>query len=218
MRPCPHSSFRMLIVRDVCEHSRKAERSFMVVLSTLLVLPSQSTQKKHRSSRHSHHRLLAPCAHTEANRGRQRPRGGTAGCTVYSHKISFTIPPQSHTLSMASIPVANNTGTILLYCRSRRLLDAESASRNRRSGPRRRGIVLHLAARSAGGGDSGKVSLNGGVRRVVDGLADCDVPAVDELELGHGVGVARRHVVDILLLLLLLLLGGGRAGEGVVWL
>jgi len=40
------------------------------------------------------------------------------------------------------------------------------------------------------------VSLDGGVRRVVDGLADCDVPAVDELELGHGVGVARRHVVD----------------------
>jgi hypothetical protein len=40
------------------------------------------------------------------------------------------------------------------------------------------------------------VFLDGGVRRVVDGLADCDVPAVDELELGHGVGVARRHVVD----------------------
>jgi len=29
----------------------------------------------------------------------------------------------------------------------------------------------------------------------VDRLADRDVPPVDELELGHGVGVAGRHVV-----------------------
>jgi hypothetical protein len=63
------------------------------------------------------------------------------------------------------------------------------------------------------------VFLEGGARRVVHGLADCDVPAVDELELGHGVGVARRHVVDSFVVVIVVRRRASRrAGEGVVWL
>ena len=60
------------------------------------------------------------------------------------------------------------------------------------------------------------MSLDGGVRRVVDGLADCDVPAVDELELGHGVGVARRHVVVSFVIVVVVGRRASRRGCGVV--
>jgi hypothetical protein len=62
------------------------------------------------------------------------------------------------------------------------------------------------------------VSIEGAVRRVVDGLADRDVPAVDELELGHGVGVARRQVVGSFVVVVVVVgrRASRRAGEGVV--
>ena len=96
-----------------------------------------------------------------------------------------------------NIPVTNGPGKIILYRRSRRVAGGGSASLIGRS----RKCHVHKPAGRGGVGGEGNSSLAGSGGGVVDGAADRHVPAVDQLELRHFVGVAGRH-------------GGGGSGGG----
>jgi hypothetical protein len=137
----------------------------------------------------------------------------TCGLFTQSQPHNFTIERHK---SDICIPVAHSTANILLCLRSRQLLVGESASvsENRR-GARHRDVNVHGPGRQEGSGIFRSLDGEGGW--VVDRLADRDVPPVDELELGHGVGVARRHVVVVVAVVVGRRAAGGLFGE-VVWL